>query len=381
MTVVTRETIYKRTKTGKVQIWYGQLEGNKYRTISGQEDGKKTESEWTVCEGKNLGRSNETTPRQQAAFELDAMYKKKLEREYHRTKDTIDVERYVKPMKSIKWYDDFKKRPSANVQIALQPKLDGMRCIATEDGMKSQDGKIIPGAVFLNEALKELMQEYIGLALDGELYNHEYCDDFEGLMSLLKKETRTVAEDEEIKQKVQFHIYDLASSAGNYQVRYDLLEGTIMPKLQQHGSMFQLTYTEFHIPSSVAERDQTVEDFNQACLNAHYEGSMVRIVSGKYKNGRTNDMFKVKKFQDDEFLILDVHEGKGNWTGCAKALVVRVPNGESCKATVKGDMEYCRDLWNRREEVKGKMATINFLRYSKKGMLNLPVVKTIRWDV
>src|SRR6478736_1590265 len=101
----TRETIYKRTSAGKVQIWYGELDGNKFRTVSGQEDGKKTTSEWTVCAGKNTGKSNETSPEQQAANELDAMYTKRLEREYRRDKDQIDNKYYTKPIKCIKWYE------------------------------------------------------------------------------------------------------------------------------------------------------------------------------------------------------------------------------------------------------------------------------------
>ena len=34
------ETIYKATKSGKVQEWTIEIEDNKYRTISGQTDGK-----------------------------------------------------------------------------------------------------------------------------------------------------------------------------------------------------------------------------------------------------------------------------------------------------------------------------------------------------
>ena len=60
------EPIYKATKAGKIQEWRIEVEGNKYRTISGQTDGQKVTSEWTVCAGKNIGRSNETTPEEQA---------------------------------------------------------------------------------------------------------------------------------------------------------------------------------------------------------------------------------------------------------------------------------------------------------------------------
>ena len=73
------ETIYKKTKTGATQEWTIEVVGNKYRTISGQTDGKKSINEWTIVYGKNVGRSNETTDKEQAMAEVVAKRTKKLE--------------------------------------------------------------------------------------------------------------------------------------------------------------------------------------------------------------------------------------------------------------------------------------------------------------
>lgn len=381
--VHTRETIYKRTSSGKVQIWYGELEDNKYRTVSGQEDGKKTTSEWTVCFGKNAGKANETTDEQQAAFELDALYKKKLDRQYRRDKDGVDVKHYIEPMLASKWIEDFKKRPAHNETIALQPKFDGMRAIATSDGVtvyiKSRDGKIIPGAKFICEALRPVFEAFPDLILDGELYNHELHDDFEEIMSLVKREDRTPEQDEQVRQKVQYHIYDMPSHPGDYQERYD----TLVPLLT-YGEMFHLAHTEFYTFENVEDRDEAVVRFNTEMLELNYEGSMVRVVKGKYENKRSKWLFKVKLFQEDEFPLEDVMEGKGNWAGYAKAVRVLLPNGNICKSGIKGDQAYCKQLledWKSGKLKKGAPTTVSYLRYSKAGMLNLPVMKTIRWDV
>jgi DNA ligase 1 len=64
--------IYKKTKSGKTQQWEIEVVGNKYRTISGQTDGKSVVSEWTVIKGKNIGKSNETTDEEQALKEAEA---------------------------------------------------------------------------------------------------------------------------------------------------------------------------------------------------------------------------------------------------------------------------------------------------------------------
>jgi len=76
------ETIYKSTKGGKVQEWTIEVVGNKYRTISGQTDGKKVTNEWTVVYGKNEGRANATTDKEQCMKEAVAKRTKKLESGY-----------------------------------------------------------------------------------------------------------------------------------------------------------------------------------------------------------------------------------------------------------------------------------------------------------
>ena len=76
------DTIYKRTSAGKIQQWTIEVKDNKFRTVSGQIDGKKTTSSWTECFGKNIGKANETTPRLQAMFEAEAKHTKQLEKHY-----------------------------------------------------------------------------------------------------------------------------------------------------------------------------------------------------------------------------------------------------------------------------------------------------------
>ena len=386
--MITRETIYKRTSSGKVQIWYGELDGNgSFRTVSGQIDGKKTTSEWTLCKPKNVGKANATTAVEQAAAELDAMYTKRLEREYRRDIDKIDVKSYTKPMKCLKWYDDAKKRPKPGTLIGVQPKLDGMRCLASKDGCKSQDGLIIPGAPHISEALQELLEKFPMMELDGELYNHEYKSDFEGLMSGLKREPKTEADRQRAKDIVQYHIYDIVYNLPYYKNddafvvgRYQNIQNIFELYLKKYSSMFHVVEM---VVTTMDETGKVVEDIDDDFIEKGYEGSIVRILNQDFymPGKRPNSMFKVKNFMDDEFPIVDVMEGKGNWAGHCKAIKVRLPNGNICKASVKGDKSYAKDLLARKDELIGKMATVKYLRYSKYGMLNLPIFKSVRWDV
>ena len=47
-------TLYKKTTIGKTQTWQIITDSDKYRTISGQQDGKKIQNKWTICKAKNV---------------------------------------------------------------------------------------------------------------------------------------------------------------------------------------------------------------------------------------------------------------------------------------------------------------------------------------
>lgn len=75
-------TLYKRTSTGAIQEWWMEIDGSKYRIITGELGSERIESEWKQAQPKNVGRKNETTAEAEAVFEVDAQYKKKLEQGY-----------------------------------------------------------------------------------------------------------------------------------------------------------------------------------------------------------------------------------------------------------------------------------------------------------
>ena len=178
-------TLYKRTSSGKVQIWFIEREGSRYRTTSGQMDGKLVVSEWTQAKTKNTGKSNETSPEEQAISQIESIYEKRLKQSYFESITDIDEETYFKPMLAAKW-KDVKDKITAK-SVMMQPKLDGMRCIAKADGLWSRNGEPIISAPHIFEAIAPMFVDRPDLILDGELYNHDLKDDFNTIMSCVKK--------------------------------------------------------------------------------------------------------------------------------------------------------------------------------------------------
>jgi DNA ligase-1 len=409
MTII-RDTIYKRTSSGKVQIWFVELdqENGQFRTISGQQDGKKTTSNWTVCEPKNVGRSNATTASEQALLEVDAMYEKKLAREYHRDISDIDNgTRYVEPMLADKWKDR-KEKISSGALLFIQPKLDGYRAIAQYSAITkhnvsftSRDGKLFPGAELISEHLSSLFARNTDLLLDGELYNHDLKSEFERLGSVIKKELKT-PELRERARVLQFHVYDIPSEQhSNYASRKAALDELFSNEVELQNDLVQNVRTESIIWND--EGRVRFEEIVSEFLEDGYEGAIVRM-NTPYEHKRSKGLLKVKDFMDAEFEIADIEEGKGNWEGCAKRVFIVVPTApvshgdriinrdtgkvekfdgtqtnfqRVSKATPKGTQDEMRLVLQNRANYIGKFATLQYFRFTNDGVPYLPIIKAL----
>jgi DNA ligase-1 len=345
------DAIYKRDTKGKLRVWSMEQDGSRFRTIAGLADGAEVTSEWTQAEATNVGRSNERDPVAQATFEVEAAYDKKLSREYHRTIGATDGgAHFFKPMLAAK-YEEF-------APGYAQPKLDGVRCIATAAGMFSREGKSIPGAPHIFEALQPVFAAAPNLVLDGELYNHLFRDDFNAIISMVKKANPSPERLAEIRAKVQYHIYDMPSHPGSFGERSRELCG-----------LFTSGFGGLHWVETqpIYDVDQ-YDEFHGRWLDEGYEGSMWRA-DLPYEQKRSRTLRKRKEFQDDEFKVVRIEEGLGNWSGMAKRVVCELPDGREFGAGIKGSMERARELLG---ETHG-VVTIRFFAYTPDGVPRFPV--------
>ena len=153
----TLATLYKLTEVGNIQQWDIIVKGNSHFSREGVVDGKITENKPTFCEGKNTGKANETSGEEQAAKEAQAKHKKKLEKGYCLTVEEAKKGKsaFYEPMLAHN-YKDYQSE--IKFPIYSQPKLDGIRCVVTKDGMRSRNGKDIISAPHIFEALKSFLR-------------------------------------------------------------------------------------------------------------------------------------------------------------------------------------------------------------------------------
>lgn len=356
------ETIYKATKGGKVQEWTIEVVKNRYRTISGQTDGKKVVSEWTEVYGKNEGKANATTDNEQALKEAEAKRKLKLERGYFENIKNINKKQYFEPMLAAKW-EDYKDK--VTYPIYSQPKLDGIRCIVTVDGMFSRNGKEILSAPHIRESLQPLFDENPDLIFDGELYADKFANDFNKIVSLVKK-TKPTAEDlKESAKNIDYWIYDLPSVDDVFTTRYGVnLCALRLPKC----CLIVPTHT-------VKNENEVMERYGQY-VEAGYEGQMLRL-NGMYENKRSKNLLKHKSFIDEEYTILDICEGEGNRAGTAGYMVFETTEGKRFKSNVKGTWEETAEMLKNKKKLIGKEATIKYFNLTPDGIPRFPYVINI----
>lgn len=347
---------YKVDSRGKVRLWYIEQDGDKYRTWDGTQGGKIKCSEWRVAIPTNLGRSNERDGPAQAVFEIEATYKKKCEKDYHTSIESAKSggSHIFEAMLAEKYNPkDFKSGYA-------QPKLDGFRCIANKDGLWSRAGKPFVSSPHIMEALAPLFAEDPNLILDGELYNHELRDNFNEISSLIgvKSDKKLTPEHyAKTKAMVQYHIYDVPSHSGTFAERDAYLEDLFLNEEDPCPSCIRLVETMAVV---------SAEDFDVLhgeWIEAGYEGSMWRN-NTSYENRRTKNLLKRKDFIDEEFEVVRIEEGIGNWSAAAKSVVCRLPDGREFSAGIKGSYDRGVELLTETH----KIVTIKYFQLTPDGI-------------
>ena len=249
--------------------------------------------------------------------------------------------------------------------VLATPKLDGIRCLMVDGVAMSRSMKPIP-----NDYVRHQLEDLHGL--DGELMVN---GDFNEVQSGIMKKSG--------KPDFTFHVFDSFTAEGGYGTRVDnLFWGEEHPR------------TKLLDPIQINTEEQ-LDAYLEKCLAKGYEGVMIRDPNGKYKHGRSTVkegiLLKIKKFFDDEAILVDVIEKMHNANdldqdefgyakrrsckenlvpcGTAGSLVLnwngiefRVGFGPGITDAIK------QDIWDRREELKGEITKFSYQELSKDGV-------------
>jgi hypothetical protein len=327
----TYRRIYKVDSAGKLRVWYMEREGHKHRVVAGIDGGSLVENAWTECVSKGKGKA-QTTPEEQALKEVEALYKKALDRDYYETpEEAAGPPRNYLPMLAQSWKEttwekwvaraepdtDFEEPDRLSPSGAyFQPKLDGYCCIARAGGLQSREGLPILTAPHIEAALAPFFKVNPDAVLHGELYNHDLKEEFEKLGSLLKKQKGiTQAHIDEVVAKVQFHIYDYPEPA---QCNFGRRTFFLYRDLDDLGLW---KHPLVAVPTVLVRDEEHLVELTAHAVENGYEGGIGRLHLPYEKAKRSWSVIKIKSFDDDEFDVVRIEEGKGNYAGYAKRVV------------------------------------------------------------
>jgi len=357
--------LYKRDSNGRVRIWKGEVNSQfQWRTITGLQEGKQVQSGWKTVTQKNIGKINETSLEQQAILEMNADFKKKTESGYFNSLTNIDAYDKIKPMLASKHEDA--KYNFLKVQYSSQPKLDGIRCIARANGLWTRAGKELVSVPHVNDDLKVFFENNPDVILDGELYNHDLRDNFNKITSLVRK-TKPTAEDlEESKELVEYHVYDMITNEPMvFTERYEWINSNV-----------KCDYVKVVETSDVPDL-KTMDDLYGSYLQDGFEGQMIRANDVYQQNKRSKFLIKRKEFITEEYKVIGVEEGLGNWSGTVKRFILATEDGVKFGSGVRGTLKVLGDLLN--SGVVPTWCTLRYFALTPDGIPRFPVV--IDWGV
>ena len=370
----TLPTLYKKDVSGRIRQITFFIDGNTFWAEHGLKGGVLIKDNPTVCESKNVGRVNSTTPEEQAEAEAQSRWQKKRDTGYFDKIEDVNKLAYFKPMLAHKWEDHGQKLIFDAETVLVQPKLDGIRCLTRwEDDeivCRSRNGKEIVPVNRIRVELKNKLPNNV--VLDGELYNHDLKDDFNEIVSLVRKTKPKIEDIKKCSSLIEYHVYDCFFTDSpdlGYKDRMALLRD-VMP----FSLPLKLVDTQ---ELDTVDREEDLYNLYRLYLDQGYEGQMVRADS-KYEQKRSKSLLKRKEFKDDEFEVIDVEEGRGKRSGMAATLKMKTHDGNIFDGAIKGKDKFRVGALENKDEIIGKKAHVRFFEYTEYGVPRFPVVHSIR---
>lgn len=174
------------------------------------------------------------------------------------------------------------------------PKLDGIRASGQQSTLITNSGKEIPNRALIEKfgpLIQNLDGEFIyGDPTDAEVYNKTFS-------AVMTKNGGTA-------DNVTFWVFDILDLRVSFDTKV---------KMMQH--VVSNPYIRI-VDQRLVKSAEEFADYYSTCLDAGFEGAMLRNPSAVYKQGRSTlasqDLLKLKPLKDAEFTVGDIFEAQEN---------------------------------------------------------------------
>jgi ATP-dependent DNA ligase len=262
--------------------------------------------------------------------------------------------------------------------VFMQPKLDGVRCLIQyerrtqprEDVVVaySRTGKEWKNIDHILQSLLPFFQANPNVILDGELYNHALKDDFEKIISCVRKQKPTAIDKAESRKLVQFHCYDIVDETMPFNERYKFVDFNL-----RDPSIYGVRTVQTH----EVHAEKYAYQLHDTFLNNGFEGSILRL-NDVYQCKRSHSLRKFKDFHDAEAVLIDWVEGKGKRKGTIGKFMAIDADGNTFGMPVMDNFKKLQTMFKEMQGWLGKEATFTYFERTKAGSYRHPLFKAIR---
>ena len=256
--------------------------------------------------------------------------------------------------------------------VFMQPKLDGVRCLIQYDSgvvtAYSRTGKVWKNIEHITLNLYKFFDKHPNVILDGELYNHDLRDNFEKIISLVRKTKPTDQDRLDARELTQFHCYDIIDETLTFEERNYFIVKQV-----------PTSYCVKHLKTFRVSGESGARAHHKTNLLMGYEGSIVRT-NDTYQCKRSHNLRKFKDFSDAEATIIGFVEGKGKRVGTLGKFIMKDNDGIEfgCPPGKGYNYKDLSNLLHRAPHYIGATATFTYFERTKANSYRHPLFKAIR---
>lgn len=187
----------------------------------------------------------------------------------------------------------------------VSEKLDGVRAYWTGERFLSRGGHEYRAPTWFTEGFPDH-------PLDGELWMGR------GRFAELSGAVRQEEPDDDDWQRIRFMVFDLPDKEAIFDQRLARLRVLI----EEVGSPYMVLVDQ----QRASTHEKLVQRLDEA-VDGGAEGLMLRLGGSGYRSGRSNDLLKVKQYQDAEAVVVRHLPGQGKFEGLMGSLLVELEDG------------------------------------------------------
>ena len=374
-------TLYGYSSNGDIKTWNAYVIGNEHENYTqiqyefGLEHGKKQVQPKQIDEGKNIGRSNETTHYEQAVKEVKSKMKKKMDSGY--CEDRNNIQTPILPMLA---HTFEKRKHNIKYPCFIQPKIDGIRmtCRMVNGRIEMFTRKGKPFTPLhnlekhLEDCFKNIDEQPDTFYLDGELFSDTLT--FQELAGVVRSSKSSFEELSQVKYVI-FDCFDTDYPNMGFDTRFPIV-GQMKPTKELKPN----THNDYivTIPTTLINGEDEIQEINKGFMENGYEGTIIRNKNGIYKlNHRSPDLQKYKTFLDDEYEIVSYRQGTGTDEGCVIWECV-TKDKQIFSVRPRGSVSERQGYFQNGDKWIGSLLTIRYQELTDGGIPRFPVGITIR---